>query len=63
MGTQEGEFMGIPPSGKRVKVDGMTILYFDESSSASSKKKCVERWNMLDMIGLMQQIAAILPAP
>jgi predicted ester cyclase len=63
MGTQEGEFMGIPPSGKRVKVDGMTILYFDESSSESSKKKCVERWNMLDMIGLMQQNAAIPPAP
>jgi predicted ester cyclase len=63
MGTQEGEFMGIPPSGKRVKVDGMTILYFDKSSSSSSKKKCVERWNMPDMMGLMQQIGAIPPAP
>jgi predicted ester cyclase len=31
-GTQKGEFMGIPPSGKRVKVDGMTILHFDKSS-------------------------------
>jgi len=61
-GTQKGEFMGIPPSGKRVKVDGMTILHFDKSSS-SSKKKCVERWNMAYMMGLMQQIGAIPSAP
>ena len=61
-GTQKGEFMGIPPSGKRVKVDGMTILHFDKSSS-SSKKKCVKRWNMADMMGLMQQIGAISSAP
>ena len=61
-GTQKGEFMGIPPSGKRVKIDGMTILYFDKSSS-SSKKKCIERWNMPDMMGLMQQIGAIPLAP
>jgi predicted ester cyclase len=61
-GTQKGEFMGIPLSGKRVKVDGMTILHFDKSSS-SSKKKCVKRWNMADMMGLMQQIGALPPAP
>src|SRR5918994_4674741 len=61
-GTQKGQFMGIPPSGKRVKIDGMTILYFDKSSS-SSKKKCIERWNMPDMMGLMQQIGAIPLAP
>jgi predicted ester cyclase len=61
-GTQKGEFMGIPPSGKRVKIDGMTILYFNKSSS-SSKKKCIERWNMPDMMGLMQQIGAIPLAP
>jgi predicted ester cyclase len=60
-GTQMGEFMGIPPSGKRVKLSGMTILRFDQSSS--SKKKCIERWNMADMMGLMQQIGAIPSAP
>ncbi|MDQ4016380.1 MAG: ester cyclase [Thermoproteota archaeon] len=63
MGTHGGEFMGIPPSGKRVKVEGMTILYFDESSSASFKKEYAERWNMPDMMGLMQQIGATPPAP
>jgi predicted ester cyclase len=52
--TQKEEFMGIPPSGKRVKISGMTILHFDQSSS-----KCIERWNMADMMGLMQQIGAI----
>jgi hypothetical protein len=31
----------------------MTILHFDYSS------KCIERWNMPDMMGLMQQIGAI----
>ena len=53
-GTQKGEFMGIPPTDKRVKMDGMTILHFDQSSN-----KCIERWNMADMMGLMQQIGAI----
>ena len=53
-GTQKGEFMGIPPTEKRVKVNGMTIFHFDQSSN-----KCIERWNMPDMMGLMQQIGAI----
>ena len=57
-GTQKEEFMGIPPTGKRVKIDGMTILRFDQSSS-----KCIERWNLADMIGLMQQIGAISAPP
>ena len=53
-GTQKEEFMGIPPTGKRVKISGMTVLHFDQSSN-----KCIERWNMGDMMGLMQQIGAI----
>lgn len=53
--THRGEFMGVPPSGNRVTMAGMTILRF-------ANGKCVERWQNADMLGLMQQLGAI-PAP
>lgn len=53
--THRGDFLGIPPSGNRVEMGGMTILRFEGG-------KCVERWQNADMMGLMQQIGAI-PAP
>jgi steroid delta-isomerase-like uncharacterized protein len=53
--THKGEFMGIPPTGKEVKVPGITILRF-------SGGKCVERWNQADMLGWMQQLG-VVPAP
>jgi steroid delta-isomerase-like uncharacterized protein len=54
-GTQQGEMMGVPPSGNRVEVAGMTI-------SRSEGGKIVEEWNNYDALGLMQQIGAI-PEP
>lgn len=53
--THKGEFMGIPPTGKGVKVSGITILRFSDG-------KCIERWNQVDMLGWLQQLGAI-PAP
>ena len=49
--THNGDFMGIPPTGKDVEVSGMTILRF-------AGGRCVERWNQVDMLGLMQQLGA-----
>lgn len=53
--THWGEFVGIPPTRRRVTVTGSTILRFENG-------KCVERWSQTDFLGLMQQVGAI-PAP
>lgn len=50
--SHRGEFMGVPPSGNRVTMSGITILRF-------ANGKCVERWQNADMLSLMQQIGAI----
>lgn len=47
--THKGDFMGIQPTGKDVTVPGITILRF-------AGGRCVERWNIVDMLGLMQQL-------
>ena len=54
-GTHQGELMGVPPSGNRVEVAGMTI-------SRSEGGKIAEEWDNYDALGLMQQIGAI-PEP
>ncbi len=54
-GTQKGEFMGVAPTGNKVKISAIGIFCFKEG-------KIVEGWEELDMMGLMQQIGAI-PAP
>ncbi len=54
-GTHQGDFMGIPPTGKPFSVGGMIIARVAEG-------KAVERWANLDTLGLMQQLGAI-PSP
>ena len=54
-GTQTGEFMDMPPSGKRVAVPGIQIDRF-------SGGKIVEEWTLFDQLGMLQQLGAI-PAP
>jgi steroid delta-isomerase-like uncharacterized protein len=51
-GTHEGELMGVPASGTRVTVTGITI-------SRISDGKVEEEWTNWDGLGLMQQIGAI----
>ena len=51
-GTHKGEFMGIPPSSKEVKVTGIVIHRFADD-------KIQETWEEYDSLGLMQQIGAI----
>ena len=51
-GTHQGEFMGIPPTGKTVTVTAIII-------SRVAGGKCVEDWEEADMLGLFQQLGAI----
>lgn len=53
--THTGEFMGVPPTGRSIEVDGQTMLRF-------AGGRCVERWNQADMLGWLQQLGAI-PMP
>jgi len=54
-GTQQGAFMGIPPTGKQA-----TITAIDINRYAGGKS--VEHWLNMDTLGLLQQLGA-LPAP
>jgi steroid delta-isomerase-like uncharacterized protein len=51
-GTHQGELMGVPPSGNRVEVSGITINRISEG-------KIVETWTNFDALGMMRQIGAI----
>jgi predicted ester cyclase len=51
-GTHKGEFMGIPPTGKRVSFGVIDIIRVDGD-------KCVEHWGQMDNAGLMQQLGAV----
>jgi steroid delta-isomerase-like uncharacterized protein len=53
-GTHRGDFMGIPPTGRDIAVDGITILHFRDG-------RCVERWSTVDMLGLLVQLGAVEP--
>ena len=54
-GTHQGDFVGIPPTGKPFSVEGMIIARVVDS-------KAVERWANLDTLGLMQQLG-VIPSP
>ena len=54
-GTHNGNFLGIPPSGKKVKARGLQISKFKDG-------KITERWGSSDELGIMQQIGVIKPA-
>jgi steroid delta-isomerase-like uncharacterized protein len=52
-GTHEGEFFGVPGSGKRIEMTGINIDRFDESG------KLIEEWPEYDLLGAMKQMGAI----
>ncbi len=54
-GTQQGEFMGIPPTGKSFTLAGMNVFRIEHG-------KIAENWPQLDMLGLLQQLG-VIPAP
>lgn len=54
-GTHRGEFQGMPPTGKRMTMSGMTIFRI-------ANGKLVEGWNNPDLLGVLQQLGAV-PSP
>ena len=53
-GKHEGDFMGVPATGRDIALPGTTILRFEGS-------RAVERWSQADMLGLLVQLGAIPP--
>ena len=53
--THKGDHLGVPASGKRASVTGMSMARLRDG-------KMVEGWNNWDMLALMQQVDAIQPA-
>lgn len=52
-----GEFQGLPPTGKRIR---LSIMHIDRVENG----KIVEHWGQGDALGLMQQLGIIfLPGP
>jgi steroid delta-isomerase-like uncharacterized protein len=54
-GTQQGEFMGVPATGKKVQVGYMDMWRMENG-------KCIENWVQMDIAGLMQQLGVTAPA-
>jgi steroid delta-isomerase-like uncharacterized protein len=55
-GTNHGEFMGMPATGKAMSVEGIDIMRFDNDGL------CHEHWGVFDAMLMMQQLGAI-PGP
>jgi steroid delta-isomerase-like uncharacterized protein len=51
-GTHNGELNGIPPTGKPIKVDAITI-------HRMAGGKIAETWEVWDTLGLLQQIGVV----
>ncbi len=56
-GTQKGEFMGIPATGKPVSVKLIDITRFGDDGLAR------EHWGVADLLALMQQLGVIPAGP
>ncbi len=52
-GTQTGEWMGMPASGKHIDVNLIDIMGFD------SEGRICEHWGVMDMLSMLQQLGAI----
>jgi len=52
--THSGTFLGIPSTGKRVRVNGMSVQRFVGG-------KIVEDWDNWDQLSLLVQLGAVLP--
>jgi predicted ester cyclase len=54
-GTQVGEFLGLPPTGKSFSIQGVDIHQFRDGHMA-------EHWDVVDMYGFLIQLG-VVPAP
>lgn len=51
-GTHRGEFLGIAPTGRSVAFDVIDVMRIEDGRIA-------EHWNVLDLMGLLQQIGPL----
>lgn len=51
-GTQKGELMGIPPTGKAVEMPGISMYRVAEG-------RLQEAWVQYDMLGMLRQLGAV----
>lgn len=51
-GTHHEEFMGVPPSGKRVNINGMFIVRIEGD-------QIIESWAQFDDLALLRQVGAL----
>jgi steroid delta-isomerase-like uncharacterized protein len=51
-GSQQQEFMGITPTGKRIRVEGMNFYRLKDG-------QVTDIWAQFDAVGLMQQLGAM----
>jgi steroid delta-isomerase-like uncharacterized protein len=56
-GNHKGDFFGVAPSGKRVDVEAIDIVRFDDEGLA------YEHWGVMDMMLMMQQVGAVPEGP
>ncbi|WP_404788383.1 ester cyclase [Altericista sp. CCNU0014] len=50
-GTHQGDFLGIPATGRPIKARGVQIARFENG-------QIVERWGSSDQLGILQQLGA-----
>ncbi|MBF5080784.1 ester cyclase [Quadrisphaera sp. INWT6] len=55
-GTHQGDFQGVPATGKRVEARGVQVGRFEDG-------KIVERWGATDELGILHQLGAQISAP
>ena len=51
-GAHTGDLMGIPATGRQLAVQGMVLTRFEDGRIA-------EEWEILDMLGLFQQLGVV----
>ena len=51
-GTHKGEFMGMEPTGKQIKIKGIDIVKFKDGKAA-------EHWGLTDSMTMMNQLGAM----
>jgi steroid delta-isomerase-like uncharacterized protein len=56
-GTNSGEFMGMPATGKSVEVQGIDIIRFNDDGKAA------EHWGVFDAMTMMQQLGVVPEGP
>jgi predicted ester cyclase len=53
-GVHRGELFGVPGTGRPIEQGVITILRFEGG-------RCVERWSVADVLGVLVQIGAVPP--